>query len=147
MEIFHIFFKDSLLIDIAHLRIITDQDKGGRAALSNLLPNVKQFYCTQHHKGNILQRADAKSGKAFAGAVSVWTETGLEGFRGNILAVGGAKISEVCDDEQYPFKGTGIYGRSTSQGVEAMNRAYLPVLFAPIATISLWQLRWIRKDT
>lgn len=63
------FVKEHLDFDREQSRSITDQGKGGRAAIAAVLPQVKQLYCILHRQGNMYKRADATSGKAFAAAV------------------------------------------------------------------------------
>ena len=111
------FVKEHLDSDREQFRIIKDQDKGGRAAIAASLPQVKQFFCSQHRQGNIYKRGDATSGKAFAVAVRSWATRQLAASRFRDTANGRDFISRVPDVEQYPFVTGGLYGKSTTQCV------------------------------
>lgn len=126
------FVKDHLDLDREHFRMITDQDKGCRAAIAAILPQVKQFYCCMHRQGNIYKRADAISGKSFGSAIHSWTSGQLAAATSRYTAKGSEYISKVGDAEQYPFVRGGLYGLSTTQGVESMNRANMSVRMSPI---------------
>lgn len=116
--------------------IITDQDKGSKAAIALLVPLAFNFHCSYHRRQNILK--NCKGGNKVYKALWMFnqlvTAPNMEVLN-NKRDRGYVHMSEndkrylniVADIEQYPaarcamHKDVNMYGRTASSGVEAMN--------------------------
>lgn len=116
--------------------IITDQDKGSKAAIAAILPLVFNFHCSYHRRQNILKHC--KGGTQVYKALWMFNQlvatSSMEvlnnkrdrGYR-HMSAADKAYLDMVPDIEQYPAARCAMgadvqmYGRSASSGVEAMN--------------------------
>lgn len=114
------------------IRIISDQEKGAKNAMSRILPEIKQFCCTSHRESNVYQNSCQVSGKLFRQALHCWTDAGLSAIKARLPERGANYIGVVAEEEQYPFKRQELFGRSTSQGVESMNNANTAVRKADV---------------
>ena len=123
-------------LDSAENTIITDQDKGSKAAIAAILPSVFNFHCSYHRRQNILKncRGGTQVYKAlwmFNQLVEAPTLAVLNSKRTRGYAQMADKdkqyLDSVLDVEQYPAARCSMgpdvkmYGRSASSGVEAMN--------------------------
>ena len=116
--------------------IITDQDKGSKAAIKRIMPLVVNFCCSYHRRQNILKHCKGgtqvyKALWMFNQLVSTSTMEVLNNKRDrgytHMAAVDKQYLDSVPDVEQYPAARCAMgadvqmYGRSASSGVEAMN--------------------------
>ena len=116
--------------------IITDQDKGSKAAISIILPHVFNFHCSYHRRQNILKHC--KGGSQVYKALWMFNQLvaapnmavlNSKRTRGYAQMADKDKqyLDSVLDMEQYPAARCAMgpdvkmYGRSASSGVEAMN--------------------------
>ena len=116
--------------------IITDQDKGTKAAIALILPNAFNFHCSYHRRQNILKtcRGGSQVYKALwmfnqlvaAPNMAVLNSKRTRGYA-HMAAKDKQYLDSVLDSEQYPAARCAMgpdvlmYGRSASSGVEAMN--------------------------
>lgn len=61
--------------------------------------------------------------KLFTKSIHCWSETRLNTIIATYRTQGATYISAVSNEQQYPVLRQDLYGRSTSQGTEAMNNA------------------------
>ena len=128
------------MMNLPDVTIVTDQDKGQKSAISEVMDQAGQFYCAHHRRGNIIKMCGAASGNRIYSAL--WVYNRLVGCR-TVEQIEREKTSSMPmmhpndarylnnlnDDEQYPAArcnkcpGIYMYHRSTSAGVESMNGA------------------------
>ncbi|MGH7955269.1 MAG: hypothetical protein ACREOZ_04840 [Gloeomargaritales cyanobacterium] len=124
--------------DMTHLTVVSDQDKGIKRAVQEIIPSVGHFYCSKHRAENVKLRCNAACKEAFLHTVGAPTTEELvtrkAAYENNskITTRNLAYINGVPDNKQYPIAhitstGSKLYGRSTSSFVEAMNEANRPV--------------------
>jgi hypothetical protein len=116
--------------------IITDQDKGSKAAIAAIVPLVFNFHCSYHRRQNILKNCKGgnKVYKALwmfnqlvaAPSMEVLNNKRDRGYA-HMTEKDKKYLNDVPDIEQYPaarcamHKDVNMYGRSASSGLEAMN--------------------------
>ena len=118
--------------------IITDQDKGSKAAISEVVPLAFNFHCSYHRRQNIMKhcRGGTQVYKAlwmFNQLVGASTMAALNNKRDrcypNMAESDRQYLDSVPDVEQYPAARCAMspniymYGRSSSSGAESMNAA------------------------
>jgi hypothetical protein len=127
-------------MNLPDVTIVTDQDKGQKSAISEVMDQAGQFYCAHHRRGNIIKMCGAASGNRIYSAL--WVYNRLVGCRTveqierektssmPMMHANDARyLNNLNDDEQYPAArcnkcpGIYMYHRSTSAGVESMNGA------------------------
>ena len=113
-------------LNTAVIQIISDQEKGAKNALAHVLPSVKQFFCSSHREGNVYKNAFKATGKLLRQALNYWNEGSLNAIKAQ-LTTRGAYLSSVPDEQQYPLKRGGLFGRCTSQGCESINNANITI--------------------
>ncbi|MGH7974020.1 MAG: hypothetical protein ACREBR_00740 [bacterium] len=57
-------------LDMSHLTVVSDQDKGIKRAVKEVLPLVGHFYCSKHRADNVKLRCNVASKEAFLCAVN-----------------------------------------------------------------------------
>jgi hypothetical protein len=128
------------LIDIPQVTIMTDQDKGSIKAVAKCIPSAFNFHCSYHRRENIIKACGGGQGKK--PHTALWSYNRLSACS-NMQQIN-AEIEKHLDklherDHHYLMKldktkqfaaarcamSTEIfmYGRSSSSGVESMNRA------------------------
>ena len=127
-------------IDSPKITILTDQDKGGIAAVAQELPSAAQFHCSFHRRQNILKTLGG--GKGATPGSALWLYNILSGCH-SVAQLEAAKakyypdmhptslkyLTKLDDKHQYPAARCAMgddicmYSKSASSGVESMNRA------------------------
>jgi hypothetical protein len=127
-------------INAPDITIITDQDKGQKIALSEILGQVGHFHCSHHRRGNIIKNCGGGSGKTKYSAL--WCYNGMVNCRtvGQLIAFRSKHFDYMTDkdrsyltslpqESQYPAArcamGPNIYmyHLQASSGAEVMNHA------------------------
>ena len=49
-------------MNLPDVTVVTDQDKGQKSAISEVMDQAGQFYCAHHRRGNIIKMCGAASG-------------------------------------------------------------------------------------
>jgi hypothetical protein len=119
--------------------ILTDQDKGSTAAISEIMPEAHQFHCSYHRRQNIIKNC---GGHGQTPLTALWMYNLLCGSNNMSQLESTQKtyypkmhptdrhyLTKIDDRMQYPAArcsmGPNIcmYGHSASSGVESMNNA------------------------
>jgi hypothetical protein len=120
------------------ITIVTDQDKGSRAAIEEVLPGCFNFFCSFHRRQNIMKKCKGgvnhyKGAWLFNKLLNAKTPEAIgrirEACRGRMAPRDVAYLASIPDAEQYPAarcamaRHVVMYGRSSSASVESMNAA------------------------
>ena len=131
-------------IDRPEVTIVSDQDKGSRVAVREVLPNAHHFHCSWHRRQNITKAFGNKDGKVEGTAnwmfnllsncktrreINMQSEKHLPSLSADEQRF----LLKLADNAQYPAARCAMgpnvymYGRTASSGVESMNRANMEV--------------------
>jgi hypothetical protein len=115
------------------ITIITDQDKGSKAAIQAVIPDAFNFHCSFHRRQNIMKRCkggvqEFKVAWLFNKLVNAKTQEAInqlkDQYSSKLAQRDMAYLNSVLDEEQYPGARCGVnvnvlmYGRSSSASVE-----------------------------
>jgi hypothetical protein len=127
-------------LDDKDTTIITDQDKGLRAAVSEVLPSAAPFICSFHHEQNIMKYVKGGNGTyscrwMFKKLLKAHTVAEIEHLKNkhavHIDDKAWKYLGTVNDEEVYPAarcnlsRTSCMYQRSASSSAESMNHANL----------------------
>ena len=149
------------------LTIVTDQDKGSRVAIEDVLPGCFNFFCSFHRRQNIMKQCKGgvnqyKGAWLFNKLLNAKTPESIDRIRGacegRMKPRDVAYVASIPDAEQYPAarcamaRHVVMYGRSSSASVESMNAANKEIrartsVCLVNATILLLQLEGERYKT
>ena len=100
-------------MNLPDVTVVTDQDKGQKSAISEVMDQAGQFYCAHHRRGNIIKMCGAASGNRIYSAL--WVYNRLVGCRTveqierektssmPMMHTNDARyLNNLNDDEQYP---------------------------------------------
>jgi len=127
-------------MSLPDVTIVTDQDKGKKSAISEVMDQAGHFHCAHHRRGNIIKMCGAASGNRIYSALWVYnrlvgcqTVEQIEREKTSsmpMMHVNVARyLNNLDDDEQYPaarcnkYPGIYMYHRSASAGAESMSGA------------------------
>ena len=142
-EEFWIFVKGvHLLLNLLDVTIVTNQDKGQKSAIKDVMDQASHFHCAHHRRGNrnIIKMCGSESSSHIYSVLWVYnclvgcqTVEAIERKKNTSMEMMHIKdvqyLNSLEDEEQYPAmrcnKGPRIYmyHRSTSAAVESMNAA------------------------
>ena len=131
-------------IDRPEVTIVSDQDKGSRVAVRDVIPNAHHFHCSWHRCQNITKAFGNKDGKVEGTANWMFNilsncktcreiDMQSEQHLPSLYADERRFLLKLPDNAQYPAAccamgpNVYMYGRTASSGVESMNRANMEV--------------------
>ncbi|MGH3054385.1 MAG: hypothetical protein ACRDL7_05345, partial [Gaiellaceae bacterium] len=125
-------------LNASHVTIVSDQDKGIKRAVEEVMSFASHFYCAKHRAENVKKHCKAACKDAFLETVNAMTMDELARCKQKYLTDPGISerhcqyLGNVDDDKQYPIANiilnkTKMYGRSTSSFIESMNEANRPI--------------------
>jgi hypothetical protein len=118
--------------------IVTDQDKGSKGAIAEVMTVCGHFFCAWHRRQNIIKQCGGSSGRVPYSAIWVYNKLTecrsvehFEQLKDRFFPMMNSKdlqyLNNVDDASQYAVKrceqGAYMYHHTTSQGSEVMNSA------------------------